>query len=80
MALASVGHSNKSLTGGTFVLGGSAYHRIGSLLPGTVCVANVSLFNYVQTHVVAYQDPAMSTNSPKFSYWILMMLHIAGWI
>jgi len=80
MALASVGHSNKSLTGGTFVLGGSAYHRIGSLLPGTVCVVNVSLFKNVQTHVFAYQDPAMSTNSPKYSYWILMMLHIAGWI
>jgi hypothetical protein len=80
MALASVGHSNKSLTGGTFVLGGSAYHRIGSLLPGKVCVDTVSLFHNVQTHVVAYQDPAMSTNSPKFSYWILMMLHIAGWI
>jgi hypothetical protein len=78
--LASVGHSNKSLTGGTFVLGGSAYHRIGSLLPGTVCVVNVSLYNNVQTHVVAYQDPAMSTNSPKYSYWILMMPHIAGWI
>jgi hypothetical protein len=34
MALASVGHSNKSIVGGTFVLGGSSYHRIGSLVPG----------------------------------------------
>jgi len=38
MALASVGHSNKSVVGGTFVLGGSAYHRIGSLIPGASCV------------------------------------------
>ena len=34
MAFASTGHSNKSLIGGTFVLGGRAYHRIGPLLPG----------------------------------------------
>jgi hypothetical protein len=34
MAFASTGHSNKSLIGGTFVLGGRSYHRIGSLLPG----------------------------------------------
>jgi len=34
MAFASTGHDNKSLIGGTFVLSGRAYHRIGSLLPG----------------------------------------------
>jgi hypothetical protein len=34
MAFASTGHQNKSIVGGTFVLGGRAYHRIGSLLPG----------------------------------------------
>jgi len=34
LALSSVGHDNKSLIGGTFVLGGSAYHRIGSIVPG----------------------------------------------
>jgi hypothetical protein len=39
MALASVGHSNKSLVGGTFVLGGKAYHRIGSILPGNITFA-----------------------------------------
>ena len=33
MAFASVGHANKSFVDGTFVLGGRAYHRIGSLLP-----------------------------------------------
>jgi hypothetical protein len=33
MAFASTGHQNKSIVGGTFVLGGRAYHRIGSLLP-----------------------------------------------
>ena len=36
LALSSVGHNNKSLIGGTFVLGGSAYHRIGSIVPGAV--------------------------------------------
>jgi len=34
MAFASTGHDNKSLIGGTFVLSGRAYHRIGPLLPG----------------------------------------------
>ena len=34
MAFASTGHQNKTILGGTFVLGGRAYHRIGSLLPG----------------------------------------------
>ena len=34
LAFASTGHANKSLIGGTFVLGGRTYHRIGSLLPG----------------------------------------------
>jgi hypothetical protein len=33
MAMASVGHTNISLPDGTFVLGGRAYHRVGSLLP-----------------------------------------------
>jgi hypothetical protein len=33
MAFASTGHANKSLIDGTFVLGGRAYHRIGSILP-----------------------------------------------
>ncbi len=37
LAFASTGHSNKSLIGGTFVLGGRSYHRIGSLLPGMMC-------------------------------------------
>jgi hypothetical protein len=41
MALASVGHSNKSLVGGTFVLGGKAYHRMGSILPGNVSAVSV---------------------------------------
>jgi hypothetical protein len=36
LAFASTGHQNKSLIGGTFVLGGRAYHRIGSLLPGVI--------------------------------------------
>jgi hypothetical protein len=35
MAFASTGHVNKSIIGGTFVLGGRTYHRIGSILPGT---------------------------------------------
>ena len=34
MAFASTGHCNKTLIGGTFVLGGRTYHRIGSVLPG----------------------------------------------
>jgi hypothetical protein len=34
MAFASTGHQNKSITGGTFVLGGRSYHLIGALLPG----------------------------------------------
>jgi hypothetical protein len=33
LAMASVGHSNISLPGGTFVLGGRTYHRVGSLQP-----------------------------------------------
>ena len=33
VAMASVGHSNVSLPDGTFVLGGKAYHRVGSLQP-----------------------------------------------
>ncbi len=33
MAFASTGHKNKSFVDGTFVLGGRAYHRMGSLLP-----------------------------------------------
>ena len=47
MALASVGHSNKSVIGGTFVLGGSAYHRIGSLIPGATCVAAVYVRSFL---------------------------------
>ena len=39
MAFASTGHDNKSLIGGTFVLGGRTYHRIGSVLPGAFPVA-----------------------------------------
>jgi hypothetical protein len=35
MAMASVGHKNKSLPDGTFVMGGRSYHRIGSLLPSS---------------------------------------------
>jgi hypothetical protein len=34
LAMASVGHENKSLPDGDFVLGGRSYHRIGSLHPG----------------------------------------------
>jgi hypothetical protein len=41
MAFASTGHSNKSLIGGTFVLGGRAYHRIGPLLPGWFLLLDV---------------------------------------
>ena len=33
LAMASTGHSNISLPDGTFVLGGKAFHRIGSILP-----------------------------------------------
>jgi hypothetical protein len=33
MAMASVGHQNKSLPDGMFVLGGRTYHRIGSMIP-----------------------------------------------
>ena len=36
LAFASTGHQNKSIVGGTFVLGGRTYHRIGSILPGTI--------------------------------------------
>ena len=32
-AMASVGHSNRSLPDSTFILGGRTYHRIGSILP-----------------------------------------------
>jgi hypothetical protein len=41
MAFASTGHQNKSIVGGTFVLGGRAYHRIGSLLPGNAAFAGL---------------------------------------
>ena len=40
MAFASTGHQNKSIVGGTFVLGGRTYHRIGSLLPGYMSHGN----------------------------------------
>ena len=33
LAMASVGHKNKSLPDGTFVMGGKSYHRIGELVP-----------------------------------------------
>jgi hypothetical protein len=33
LAMASVGHQNKSLPDGVFTMGGRSYHRIGSLLP-----------------------------------------------
>lgn len=33
MAMASIGHKNKSLPGGTFILGGKTFHRIGCLQP-----------------------------------------------
>lgn len=33
LAMASVGHSNRSLPDGTFVLGGKTYHRVGSMQP-----------------------------------------------
>jgi len=39
LALASVGHDNQSLVGGTFVLGGKAYHRIGSIVPSKLFAA-----------------------------------------
>jgi hypothetical protein len=42
VAMASVGHDNKSIVGGTFVLGGSAYHRIGSILPGMISLCGWS--------------------------------------
>ena len=33
LSMASVGHQNKSLPDGMFVLGGRTYHRVGSMLP-----------------------------------------------
>ena len=33
MSMVSVGHNNESLAGGTFVLAGKSYHRIGPMLP-----------------------------------------------
>jgi len=63
MALASVGHSNKSVIGGTFVLGGSAYHRIGSLIPGATCVAAV-----YASLILALQANTKYTNLPKYIY------------
>jgi hypothetical protein len=47
MALASIGHSNKSLVGGTFVLGGATYHRIGSMFPSNTSNA-IALFSLTQ--------------------------------
>jgi hypothetical protein len=37
LAMASVGHDNRSLPDGTFVLGGRTYHRVGTLLPPAGC-------------------------------------------
>jgi hypothetical protein len=51
MSMASVGHSNLSLPDGTFVLGGKAYHRIGSLQPvnGTPhCFAQIFVLDVEQ--------------------------------
>jgi hypothetical protein len=62
LALSSVGHNNKSLIGGTFVLGGSAYHRIGSIVPGAVSSV---LFNIC---VTSPQVSVTSTSSLKFMF------------
>lgn len=58
MAFASTGHQNKSITGGTFVLGGRAYHRIGSLLPGVMCTLMFVFF--VNLFTVPGVSPAFS--------------------
>jgi hypothetical protein len=63
MALASVGHSNKSVVGGTFVLGGSAYHRIGSLIPGATCIAAA-----YASIILDLQDHSQHINLLKFIY------------
>lgn len=49
LAMASVGHKNKSLPDGTFVLSGKSYHRIGALTPGIQNAANFAQIYILDT-------------------------------
>ena len=49
LAMASVGHKNKSLPDGTFVLSGKSYHRIGALTPGLQNAANFAQIYILDT-------------------------------
>ena len=49
LAMASVGHKNKSLPDGTFVLSGKSYHRIGALTPGFQNAANFAQIYILDT-------------------------------
>jgi len=51
MAMASVGHKNKSLPDGTFVMGGKSYHRVGSLQPQPG-----QDFNFAQIYILDTMD------------------------
>lgn len=47
LAMASVGHKNKSLPDGTFVMGGRSYHRIGELVP-----RSGAPYNFAQIYIL----------------------------
>jgi len=72
MAFASTGHANKSFVDGTFVLGGRAYHRIGSLLP-----AAEQQHSFAQIYVLDTNDATQRRLSimPSLRSHVLSALH-----
>jgi hypothetical protein len=72
MAFASTGHANKSLVDGTFVLGGRAYHRIGSILPSPG-----QQHSFAQIYVLDTEDATHRRQQimPDLRAHILSLLH-----
>jgi hypothetical protein len=68
MAFASTGHQNKSIAGGTFVLGGRSYHLIGSILPGALIIS-VDCCDYRSDALSLLAESAMCSSFSQI--WIL---------
>jgi hypothetical protein len=72
MAFASTGHENKSFVDGTFVLGGRAYHRIGSILP-----SSGQQHSFAQIYILDTEDATQRRQSimPTLNHHLLSQLH-----
>lgn len=73
MAFASTGHENKSFVDGTFVLGGRAYHRIGSILP-----SSGQQHSFAQIYILDTEDATQRRQSimPTLNHHLLSQLHV----